>query len=501
MTRRYSTIIVILSFTSIMMAQSLDTLETYYPNDQYWFQDWYPQFNMTISETGDILGLYDLMSYGEESYIMRHYPQNEPAKLYYIGGYTGNGGWYYPYICGFENQNLLIQISYFGDLVEPYDTHKLMSFDLTNSSNHNYQYFYSKQSQIKGMWKTDSSHASAFSKEWRLDDDDALLFIKGIDLFHEWQDIYDSNFVVNGDTLMEIPSVSSYYQQKLKSNNTFLSIYDLTGSDNWSGVCVSLDSIVTQLDSIFPKSTTMPQLDATEEEFRALLKMPDEESLYLWTFNPITSETTNNLVYTSPSLSHEFLGRYQSTILTDQIVLQIPVMADGTSYAISNWYSLINKRISRNDYSILSIDTVFLFEPQTDIIRHQIDHDGVSAHTLIATRTPEYSRIYYYGINDLVNIAEKPRFLPNEFAVQEVFPNPFNNEIRIKISISDQVDDATLQIFDLRGRLVWSKKDLHSTSFIWNGLDLNGQDLSSGVYLLKLSNGSRYDSKKILMIK
>jgi len=501
MTRRYSTIIVILSFTSIMMAQSLDTLETYYPNDQYWFQDWYPQFNMTISETGDILGLYDLMSYGEESYIMRHYTQNEPAKLYYIGGYTGNGGCYFPYICGFENQNLLIQISCYGDLVEPYDTHKLMSIDLTNSNNHNNQYFYSKQSQIKGIWKTDSSHASAFSKEWRLDGDDALLFIKEIDLFDEWQDLYDSNFVVNGDTLMEIPSVSSFHQQKLISNNTFLSIYDLTGSDNWSSVCVTLDSVVTQIDSIFPRSTTIPHLDATEEKFMTLFKMPDEESVHLWTYNPLSQEISNDLIYTSPVESGEYLGGYQSTILTNEIVLQIPVLRSGTSTAVSNWYGLINKRISRGDYSILATDTIFVFETQTDIIRHQIDNDGSNTHSLIGIRTPEYSRIYYYGINNLVMVEKEQNFVPRDIAIRNTYPNPFNNQLRIAISLPEHRTSAILQIFDLKGRLVWSKKDLQGTSIIWNGQDLNGQDLDSGVYLLKLSSGSIHDSQKILMIK
>jgi len=496
MTRYCSTFIVVLSLSSIVMAQSLETLETYYPNDQYWFQEWYPQFNMTISETGDILGMYDLMSYGEESYIMRQYPQNEPAKLYHIGGYTGNGGWYYPHICGFENQNLLIQISYFGDLVEPYDTHKLMSLDLTNSNNHYNQYFYSKQSQIKGIWKTDSSHASAFSKEWRLDDDHALLFIKEIDLFDEWQNLYDSNFVVNGDTLLEIPSVSSYYQQKLKSNNTFLSIYDLTGSDNWSSVCVTLDSLVTQIDSIFPMSTTIPHLDATEESFRALFKMSDEESVHLWTYNPFTAEMTNNLVYTSPVESGEYLGGYQSTILTDEIVLQIPVLRSGTSTAISNWYGLINKRISRGDYSILATDTIFVFETQTDIIRHQIDNDGLTTHSLIGIRTPEYSRIYYYGINNLVMVEKEQNLVPRDLAILNTYPNPFNNQLRIAISLPEQHNSAFLQVFDLRGRLVWSKKDLQGNSVIWNG-----QDLDSGVYLLKLSSGPIHDSQKILMIK
>ncbi len=456
MSKLYTTVIGLLLLISTPMAQSLDTLETYYPNDQYWFQEWYPQFNMTISTTGDILGLYDLMDYGEESYIMKQYPESEPAKHHSIGGFDGHGGWYYPYICGYENQNLLIQISYSGDLVTPYESHKLMSIDLTNNHTQNNQYFYSKESQVRDIWKTDSSHACAFFKEWPIDDDDALLFIKEIDLFDEWQDPFDSNFVVNGDTLLEIPMVSSYYQQKIRSNNTFLSIYNLEGSANWSSVCVSLDSVVTQTDSVFPSSTTMPHLHATEAKFMTLFKMMDEESVHLWTYNPLSHASSIELIYTSPVDSEEYLGGYRSTILPDEIVIQIPVLRSGNSTEVSNWYGLINKRISRDDYSILAIDTIIVFETQTDIIRHQIDNDGSNSHSLIGIRTPEYSRVYYYGIKDLVHLEKEQNIVPRDLAIRNTYPNPFNNQVRIAITLPQTHSQATIEIFDLRGRLVWA---------------------------------------------
>ncbi len=487
--------------TTVAVAQNLEVLETYYPNSDYQFTDWYPEFKLAISESGDILGLYGRSAWGEASYILRQYPEDEPAVTYYIGGYTGNGGSYYPKICEIYEQNLMIQISWFGDIVVPYDTHSLRSIDVSGQNSDLTQYFYTQAAQIKGIWKTDPSHGCMFLKRWEYESEDTLLFVKQIDLFEDWQDQFDSSFVVNGDTLLKISSVSSFYQEKLISDNAFFSIYDLTGSDDWSGVCVSLDSIVTQIDSIFPKSTTMPQLDATEEVFRALLKMPIEESIYFWTYNPTTSETTSDLVYTSPSLSHEFLGGYKSTILPDQIVLQIPVVADGTSYAVSNWYALINKRISRSDYSILSIDTVFIFEPQTDIIRHQIENDGVTPHTLIGTRTPEYSRIYYYGVNSLVSIQGKQHIAPSELAIQNTYPNPFNNQLNISISFPAQHNDTILQIFNLKGQMVWTKNDIHGNSILWDGHDYSGKELDSGVYLLNLSNGSLHVSQKILMIK
>ncbi len=494
------TLVAMLQATTLI-GQNLEVLETYYPTSEYGLTDWFPEFGLTISESGDMIGLYGRSSWGEASYIVKQYPQGEPAYNYYVGGYNGNGGWYYPTICGFNNQKLLIQISYFGDLVEPYDTQKLISLDLTGNNNHLNQYFYTERAQVNGIWKSDSSHACGFFKEWTFDDDNALLFIKEIDLFDEWQDLYDSNFIVNGDTLVEIPSVSSYYQQKLRSNNTFLSIYALTGSNNWSSVCVTLDSVVTQIDSIFPKSTTMPHLYSTEEAFMALLKTPDDENIYLWNYNPFSGEISSDLIYTSPVESNEYLGAYQSTILTGEIILQIPVVRSETSTAVSNWHGLINKRILRDDYSILAADTIFIFESETDIIRHQIDNDGLNAHSLIGIRTPEYSRIYYYGINNLVMVKKEQDIVPRDLAIRNTYPNPFNNQLRIAISLPEHQQSALLQIFDLRGRLVWSKNNLQGNSVIWNGQDFKGQELDSGVYLLKLSDGSIHDSQKILLIK
>jgi|GEM_PF-4286507 len=482
------------------LGQNLVPLETYLPDSHYMLTDWYSTFSMAIAPSGDVIGLYGLNSYGEASYIARQYPQGEPARTHYIGGYNGNGGTYYPVICGLEDQRMLVQITGFGDLVEPYDTHGLISVDLTNNDHIN-RHFYTKQSQVKGVWKTDSSHVCSFFNSWNIGTVDVFYFIKQIDLFEEYADQYDSNFVVNGDTLLAIPSVSSYTQKKLRSSQTYLSIYDLNGSENWSSVCVTLDSVVAQIDSIFPKSSTMPHLYSTEDTFMALLRSPLGGSINLWTYTPSSGETSNELVYTPPEGSLEYLGHYESTILADEIVLQIPILRDIGSYDVDNWSSLIIKRISRGDYSVLAADTIFVFEPQTDIIRHQIDDDGINTHSLIATRTPEYSRISYYGINDLVDIKEEPRYRPEELVIRDVFPNPFNHEIRIELSASVQVANISLQVFDLRGRLVWSKQNLHGRSFIWNGQDFRGQGLNSGVYLLILSKGSAQDSRKILMLK
>ena len=498
------TLLLGMSLTTQVVAQNLEVLETYDPNSQYDLHDVYPEFDLAISAAGDIIGLYGLTSYGMASYIAKQYPQGEPAQDYYIGGHSGNGGWFNPTLCGLEDENLLIQITYFGDMDEPYVTHKLITLDLTGNHNRIDQYFFSEQSQVLGIWKSDSTHGCSFFKKWVSGGEDIMYFIKEIDLFTEYQYPFDSSFVVNGDTLLAIPSVSSYSQEKLRSSDVYLAIYDLSSSDDWSGVCVTLDSVVTQIDSIFPKSTTMPQLSSTEEAFMALYKSFDGGEIFLWTYNPLSGAISNELVYTSPTGSHEYLGGYQATILPDELVLQIPVLKDESSSAVSNWQALINKRVSRGDYSILAADTIFIFEAQTEIIRHQIKNDGVNVHALIATRTPAYSTIYYYGINDLVKIQpeeEELRTLPANLAIRNAYPNPFNNELRIELSNSDQFGEASLQIFDLKGRLVWTKKDIQGTAFIWNGQDLSGQDVNSGVYLLNLSNGSNHDSQKILLIK
>lgn len=87
----------------------------------------------------------------------------------------------------------------------------------------------------------------------------------------------------------------------------------------------------------------------------------------------------------------------------------------------------------------------------------------------------------------------------NKIAVPEfeftISPNPASEIIRITFDLKKVTQNAQLQLFDLQGKLLRTL-DLKQRSAT---LDWNIEDLSSGIYVVKLSAGSLALSKEILV--
>jgi len=90
------------------------------------------------------------------------------------------------------------------------------------------------------------------------------------------------------------------------------------------------------------------------------------------------------------------------------------------------------------------------------------------------------------------------RLLPN-------VPNPFNPRTSIRYRVEAGVDQLTLRIFDVDGRLVRSLAEgpalsgLHSS--IWDGVDSAGEAVASGVYYVEVEAGALRSSQKITLVR
>jgi len=104
------------------------------------------------------------------------------------------------------------------------------------------------------------------------------------------------------------------------------------------------------------------------------------------------------------------------------------------------------------------------------------------------------------GIDD-----EIPR-LPEEFGVTAAYPNPFNGEVTINLTIPSQSAPARIVIHDIQGRQKWSREILSGPGYSqihWNGQDQHGKPLASGLYVVALvvndTPGGKY--QKLVLIK
>jgi len=96
-----------------------------------------------------------------------------------------------------------------------------------------------------------------------------------------------------------------------------------------------------------------------------------------------------------------------------------------------------------------------------------------------------------------VSKISKPGFL-------KASPNPFVQSVQIEMTSGTDVGSATLNIFSLEGKKVFSEKaeaGNGKTAFHWNGRSRNGRILSPGVYLAVVSKNGVIAAKQRLVYR
>jgi hypothetical protein len=101
------------------------------------------------------------------------------------------------------------------------------------------------------------------------------------------------------------------------------------------------------------------------------------------------------------------------------------------------------------------------------------------------------------GIDDNVN-------LPISTTLEQNYPNPFNASTNIKFNLVKQ-SEINLTVYDLLGRKVATLASgilpAGQKTINWNGIDANGQQVASGMYLYVLKVDGSTESKHMMLLK
>lgn len=93
---------------------------------------------------------------------------------------------------------------------------------------------------------------------------------------------------------------------------------------------------------------------------------------------------------------------------------------------------------------------------------------------------------------------------PNEFTLENAYPNPFNPSTRIRYGVSSTTP-VNVAIYDMTGRLVSDYKIGDKApgwhEFTWQGTDSNGQQVSTGMYLITMRAGENFQKQKVTFLK
>jgi len=125
------------------------------------------------------------------------------------------------------------------------------------------------------------------------------------------------------------------------------------------------------------------------------------------------------------------------------------------------------------------------------------------------------SECWFYGFAFITVKREKPTKLPDvtpkaqhqtpdAFGLFQNHPNPFNPETEISYNLSHDAY-VTLTIFNIVGQkvktLVDGFQDAGHKSIDWDGMDGNGNKVSSGIYFYRIQAGEYSQTKRMVLLK
>ncbi len=96
--------------------------------------------------------------------------------------------------------------------------------------------------------------------------------------------------------------------------------------------------------------------------------------------------------------------------------------------------------------------------------------------------------------------------VPEKFTLHSAFPNPFNPSTTICFDLPEQ-SRVSIAVYNILGKEVWTYKggdaffDTGLHSVIWSGVYNNGQSVSTGIYIVKVTGPRFSDYQKVLFLK
>ena len=109
-------------------------------------------------------------------------------------------------------------------------------------------------------------------------------------------------------------------------------------------------------------------------------------------------------------------------------------------------------------------------------------------------------RITFESVNSSI---DDPIIL-DQFMLGEPYPNPFNPSVMMDLT-NHEPSDYTISIVNLKGEKVYHKSlgvlEPGKHSLNWDGVNFNGKSVTSGVYLLIISDGKMSLRKKLVLMR
>jgi PKD repeat protein len=173
----------------------------------------------------------------------------------------------------------------------------------------------------------------------------------------------------------------------------------------------------------------------------------------------------------------------------------LAAFAQGYDFSNTTWY-VVTIPFSNTEYNF----------PTNAKLRFMCDASGNSDDVYIDAIT--WSGMS--GSSSIGNVAllnkldREPLAVPNDFALSQNTPNPFNPSTSINFALPEATH-VQIAVYNIIGQRIATLTDADypagEHSVIWNGMNDNGKTVSSGVYFYQIKAGDFVASKKMVLMK
>jgi histidinol-phosphate aminotransferase len=339
--------------------------------------------------------------------------------------------------------------------------------------------------------------------------------------------------LANGANVVHVPVDENYVIDLQAISQTISSqtkLISLVNPNNPLATIINKDDMETFLNSI-PAGIVI----VVDEAYHHYVNSPNYEScirfigeglpvIIVRTFSKAYGLAGARIGYSVASSS------YTSHISSSQMFGTVSNLSQAAAQAALSDTEHLRKSINSNNEAKNFLETGFtnlelnFIASETNFMMFDTGTSAVSVASQLASRgyqvrsgwgMPQYIRIstgLMDEMNGFMNALEDilgkggndAGEIPYSFAINSIYPNPFNSQCKIKIT-ADGVEKVNLSIYDMLGRKVRTllhksvSPGIHQIS--WDGRDLKGRTVASGVYIFNLIQGEFAASARATLVK
>ncbi len=181
------------------------------------------------------------------------------------------------------------------------------------------------------------------------------------------------------------------------------------------------------------------------------------------------------------------------------------VITNWVDYSEENpWYYLVVAKSDEEVVTLSNIGETAIYSAALDV-EMQPDWNLEDLHAVAIIQDWDSHEILQAAQVNLIPTSVNDPVIPADISLYQNYPNPFNPSTTISFDVANTSSFVNLEIFNMKGQkvkqLVNGQLSAGQHQVIWNGTDINGNPVTSGIYLYKLKSGVYTSTRKMILLK